>query len=129
MSSRVPRPRFADAVWSVRREVARASRADQELAMVLLRLPEPVWFRGSARAFASRASRLLRGSDAVIPYDDRHVAVLLPDTELSGAERVVERIADARGTRAADASNPFIVAVSSERQLEETVAEFLRGSR
>lgn len=84
-----------DLLVNIRREMARAERSNSDLAVVLVRLPHHDESARRRRRLTDYASRLVRASDTICWYDERHFALLLPDTPEDGAERVISRIRDA----------------------------------
>lgn len=81
-----------DPLFTLNSELARAERSNEELAVVVLRLRRSNGLGGVRRRINEKVTDSIRMSDTACWYDSRHVALILPDTTMDGARRVLHRI-------------------------------------
>ena len=74
------------------REEARVVRNAHMFSLVLFRVPEASRRNRQARELAADLSRSIRFTDVVGCYDEKNIAVLLPETSGEGAEKFAENV-------------------------------------
>src|SRR3954451_2917939 len=87
-------PTREQGMWMLERLVAGAVRYGHELAIAHIAVgPE-----ADEPAVAARLGSVLRGADALIPWEPAVYVALLPDTGADGAAQAVRRLREAAGT-------------------------------
>jgi hypothetical protein len=90
-------PTREQGIWMLERLVAGAVRYGHELAVAHVAVsPE-----ADDPTFAARLASVLRGADALVPWEPAVYVALLPDTGAEGAAVAVRRLREAAGTEVA----------------------------